>query len=49
MPHLEGMPCGSNIWAHGYQAYFPSRFGAFFFFWKGVIKDIEMMIIDNYV
>ena len=36
--HLEGMQCGSNIWAHGCQAYFSSRFEAVF--WKGVIKDI---------
>ena len=27
MPHLEGMPCGSNIWAHRCQAYFSSCFG----------------------
>ena len=43
VPHLESMPCGSKIWAHGCQAYFSSRFGAGFF-WKGVIKDIESLV-----
>ena len=34
--------CGYNIWAHGCQAYFPSRFGAVFL--EGVTKDIEIMV-----
>ena len=42
MPHLKGMPCGSNIWASSILLI------AFWsgLFWKGVIKDIESMVIS---
>ena len=44
VPHLEGMPCGYNNWAYGCPHHVLERVFFFFFFWKGVIKDIEGMV-----